>query len=119
MQCRGSRQDYFPLQRVTAGSASRRSGMFTVMLRDLGGKAGHMTTAKSTSKTAMGRGDLRSPSAGKTESPQNDRPPKPTRRVLPKPLRPHLIAKGPSTAVPAVILWDDPVELPAAGKPKD
>jgi hypothetical protein len=94
--------------------------MFTVMLRDLGrGKAGHMTTAKSTSKTAMGRGDLRSPSAGKTESPQNDRPPKPTRRVLPKPLRPHLIAKGPSTAVPAVILWDDPVELPAAGKPKD
>jgi len=66
----------------------------------------------------MGRGGLRSPSAGKTASPQNDRPPKPVRRVMPKPLRPHLVAKGPPAAVSAVILWDDPVELPTAVKSK-
>jgi hypothetical protein len=93
--------------------------MFTVMLRDLErNKAGHMTTTKSTSRTAMGGSGLRSPSDGKAASPQNDRPPKPVRRVMPKPLRPHLVAKGSPAAVPAVILWDDPVELPAAVKPK-
>jgi hypothetical protein len=81
--------------------------MFTVMLRDLGGKAGHMTTAKSTSKTAMGRGDLRSPSAGKTESPQNDRPPADAR--VAEAAASASDREGASTAVPAVILWDDPV----------
>jgi hypothetical protein len=107
----------FAARNSVVGVTSSR--MFTVMLRDLGrGKAGHMTTGKSTSKTAMSRGGLRSPSPGKTASPQNDRPPEPARRVMPKPLSPDLVAKGPSTAVPAVILWDDPVELPAAGKPK-
>jgi hypothetical protein len=108
------------VQFVTAGSASCRSRMFMVMLRDLGrgGKAGHMTTTKSTSNTAIDRGGLRSPPAGKAALPQDDRPTKPLRSVTPKPLRPHLVAKGSSTAVPAVILWDDPVEMPAAVKPK-
>lgn len=90
------------------------------MLRDLGrGKAGDMTTIKSTSKTPAGGGDLHSPPVGKTASPQNDRPPKPVRRVMPKPLRPQLVAKGSPAAVPAVILWDDPVEAPALVKSKD
>lgn len=105
---------------LTAGPASCRSHIFTPLLRDLGrGKAGDMTTTKSTSKTPIGGGGLHSPSAGKPASPQNDRPPKPVRRVMPKPLRPQLVAKGSPAAVPALILWDDPVEAPAIVKSKD
>ena len=93
--------------------------MFAVKLCDLGrGKAGHMTTTKSTSKTTLGRGGLGSPSAGKTTPPQNDRPPKPARRVTPKLFRPVTIGNGPPASVPGVILWDDPVDLPGGAKPK-
>ena len=90
-----------------------------MVLRDLGrGRGGHMTTTKLTSKTAAGRIGLHPPPAEKPASPQNDRPPKPVRRVAPKRFRPVIVGKLPSASAPTVILWDDPVDLPVGAKPK-
>jgi hypothetical protein len=78
-----------------------------------------MTTIKPTSKSTAGRASLPAPAVEKTASPQNDRPPKAARRVAPKPFRPVAVGKGPLAPMPAVILWDEPVDPPGGGKPKN
>jgi len=78
-----------------------------------------MSTMKPTSEVAAGRAGSRLPAAQKIAPSQGDRPAKAIRRPGSKPLGPRLVTDAPPVSAPAVILWDEPVDPSAGGKPKE
>jgi hypothetical protein len=74
-----------------------------------------MTRTKASSRLLAGGAGSGRTAKEKTEATRGDKPAKPVRRVVPKPLRVRLLGNAESTVIPPpAILWDDPVD-PATG----